>query len=662
MADTVFNDVMILLGASVVAAALFRRLNLPPVLAYLAVGFLVGPHLAGLIGRPEELAFLSEFGLVFLLFSLGLEFSVPRMRALKTTVFGLGACQVIVCSGLFWALGYALGLSPVAALVTAGALGLSSTAIVTRELARWNELDSPHGHAAVGVLLFQDLAALLFLILIPAMAGDGSHLLSELGIMLAKGIGLVIVMLAIGKWILPLVFQEISRSRSEELFVLTALLVALFSAWLTHSLHLSMALGAFLAGMMLGESHFRHQIEADIRPFRDILLGLFFVSVGMLLDPQVLLAQWDWVVIGVACLLAAKALLITGLAKLSGRPLDSSLRTGLVLAQGGEFGFALLALASQQQLMETDTIGLVVAIIIGSLVVTPSLIRHNHYLTQRLCRSRTPTQENPHTTAELSAATAPMSGHVIVCGFGRVGQTVGRFLTQEKIEWIAIDTDPIRVHEAASAGEPVVFGDAQRQDILRALGIERARQVVITVNQLSHALAILHAIQPLELEKLKVLVRTQDDADLETYKAAGATEVIPEVLEGSLMLVSHVLVNLEVPFRRVARSIQSAREARYSMLHGYFHGQQSQLIDKRGNPLLRRHPLTLTANAWACERRLDEIILPEHCGILIARVVRANGECIEDPTGALLLACGDTLVLSGLADHIEEAEARLLSG
>ncbi|WP_051510806.1 cation:proton antiporter domain-containing protein [Cobetia crustatorum] len=599
---------------------------------------------------------------MFLLFSLGLEFSVPRMRALKTTVFGLGACQVIVCSGLFWALGYALGLSPVAALVTAGALGLSSTAIVTRELARWNELDSPHGHAAVGVLLFQDLAALLFLILIPAMAGDGSHLLSELGIMLAKGIGLVIVMLAIGKWILPLVFQEISRSRSEELFVLTALLVALFSAWLTHSLHLSMALGAFLAGMMLGESHFRHQIEADIRPFRDILLGLFFVSVGMLLDPQVLLAQWDWVVIGVACLLAAKALLITGLAKLSGRPLDSSLRTGLVLAQGGEFGFALLALASQQQLMETDTIGLVVAIIIGSLVVTPSLIRHNHYLTQRLCRSRTPTQENPHTTAELSAATAPMSGHVIVCGFGRVGQTVGRFLTQEKIEWIAIDTDPIRVHEAASAGEPVVFGDAQRQDILRALGIERARQVVITVNQLSHALAILHAIQPLELEKLKVLVRTQDDADLETYKAAGATEVIPEVLEGSLMLVSHVLVNLEVPFRRVARSIQSAREARYSMLHGYFHGQQSQLIDKRGNPLLRRHPLTLTANAWACERRLDEIILPEHCGILIARVVRANGECIEDPTGALLLACGDTLVLSGLADHIEEAEARLLSG
>lgn len=662
MADSLFNDVMILLGASVVAAALFRRLHLPPVLAYLAVGFLVGPHLAGWIGRPEELAFLSEFGLVFLLFSLGLEFSMPRMRALKTTVFGLGASQVVVCSGLFWALGCALGLTPAAALVAAGALGLSSTAIVTRELARWNELDSPHGHAAVGVLLFQDLAALLFLILIPAMAGDGSQLLSDLGVMLAKGIGLVVVMMAIGKWVLPLVFQEVARSRSEELFVLTVLLVALFSAWLTHSLHLSMALGAFLAGMMLGESHYRHQIEADIRPFRDILLGLFFVSVGMLLDPHVLLAQWYWVVIGVICLLTTKALLITGLARLSGRPLDSAMRTGLVLSQGGEFGFALLALASQQQLMDTDTVGLVVAIIIGSLVVTPSLIRHNQHLSQRACRSHTPTQENPHTTAQLSEATAPLHDHVIVCGFGRVGQTVGRFLTQEKLQWIAIDADPIRVHEAASAGEPVVFGDAQRQDILRALGIERARQVVITVNHLPHALAILHAIQPLQLPELKVLVRTQDDADLDTYKAAGATEVIPEVLEGSLMLVSHVLVNLEVPFRRVARSIQKAREARYSLLHGYFHGQQSQLTDKRGNPLLRRHPVTLTESTWACERRLDEISLPERSGILISRIVRANGDCIEEPTGDLRLACGDTLVLSGLADHIEEAEARLLSG
>lgn len=231
------------------------------------------------------------------------------------------------------------------------------------------------------------------------MAGDGSRLLSDLGLMLIKGLGLVAVMLMIGKWVLPLVFQEISRARSEELFVLTVLLVALFSAWLTHSLHLSMALGAFLAGMMLGESHFRHQIEADIRPFRDILLGLFFVSVGMLLDPQVLLAQWYWVVIGVACLLATKALLITGLARLSGRPLDSALRTGLVLSQGGEFGFALLALASQQRLMDNETVGLVVAIIIGSLVVTPSLIRHNQQLTRRLCRSTTPTQENPHTTA-----------------------------------------------------------------------------------------------------------------------------------------------------------------------------------------------------------------------------------------------------------------------
>ncbi|SEI56730.1 monovalent cation:H+ antiporter-2, CPA2 family [Allopseudospirillum japonicum] len=663
IAAETFNDVMVILSASVVASAIFSRWRLPPVLAYLAVGCLIGPHAMGWIEESKNIAFLSEFGLVFLLFSLGLEFSLPRMYALRKTVFGLGGAQVVLCTLLFWVVLHFLGMSWETALIAAGALALSSTAIVSQELTRWGEINTPHGHASIGILLFQDIAAVVFLILVPALAGSADQSLSfSLLLMVLKGIGLFVFLLAVGKWLMPALFHEVSNTHSDELFVLTVLLVALTSAWITHEIGLSMALGAFIAGMMLGESHYRHQIEADIRPFRNILLGLFFVSVGMLLDLNVLLSNIHWVIVSVLVLMLVKFIMITALARLMGKTADTSIRTGIILAQGGEFGFALLALASEHELVGPSHVAIIIATVITSIVVTPMLIKNSGLISRRLLPKNQNIADDqiPHSNAALAEATAEMQDHVVICGFGRVGQTIARFLKKEDVPYIAVDMDTVRVHEASSAGEHVVYGDSSRHEILEALGVARARLVVVTVNDKHFTLQILDSLKHLAIE-VPTLIRTKDDSDLELYQHAGATEVVPEVLEGGLMLVYHSLLLSNIPFRRVNHVIRSARSERYQLLRGYYHGTQSSVADATGTPLVRRHPVVLTENAWACGRCVGDLNLAP-LGIEVSSLLlAADGQEISMPELEQILSSGDTVILTGLADHIEEAENRLLS-
>jgi len=656
-----FNQVMIILGGSVASTALLRRLRLPPVLGYLMVGLLIGPYALQLIPKTNDLHFLSEFGLVFLLFSLGLEFSLGKMNALRKTVFGLGSAQVVLCSLFFWSILYfLLDFSSETSLIIAGALGLSSTAIVTQELTRWNELNSNHGHAAIGILLFQDLAAVIFLIMIPALAGTNDNSFSfEIGLILLKGLVLFAVMLAVGKWLMPFIFHEVSKTRSEELFVMTVLLVVLTAAWITHAFGLSMALGAFLAGMMLGESHFKHQIEADIRPFRDILLGLFFVTVGMELNYQILISNVHWVILGSLGLVLSKAVLIAILAQLLGKERSSSIRTGLILAQGGEFGFALLTLALTNHLLEPQVASLVVAIIVFSIATTPFLIRYNAHICKLIMPNKPHEEPSPHNSDELAEATSELNRHIIICGFGRVGQTVARFMRKENLPILALDNDSIRIQEATGGGENAFFGDSSSRNVLEAAGLHRASLVVITVNEYEQSLSILRSVRALD-DDIPVVVRTSDDSHLEDLKREGATEVIPEALEGSLMLVTHVMTQMQIPFRRIAKMVQTAREQRYQLLHGYFHGRQSQLLDKEGNPLIRLHPVKISDSCFAANKTLNELNF-DHRQVKVLRVNRQDLD-IEKPEASFRLESGDTLILQGMSDHIEQAEARVYSG
>jgi len=564
----VFANLLIILASSLVVIALFRRLRLPPVLGYLCVGLLVGPSAFDWVNESEHLPDVAELGVVFLLFSLGLEFSLSKMIALRQVVFRLGSQQVLISTALLGLLLMLLGMPLTPALLLGAGLSLSSTAIVTKELSSLGEVFSSHGQNAVGVLLFQDVVAVLLLTLIPVFAGSSEQAWYwALPLTLGKTVVLFVGLLLASRWLLPRLFHEVAASRSAELFVLLALVIVLLTAWLTHLLGLSPALGAFLAGMLLGESHYRHQIEADIRPFRDILLGVFFVSIGMLIDLQLFLSH-SLAILGLTVgLMVIKGIVVALLVKWRGSDSETAWRSGLALAQGGEFCFALMAQMQQSRMLPEGLGELLLAATFCSMLLTPLLLRAAPRIAAVLHRK--PNQEAQ--IEEISALNADLNQHVVICGYGRVGQSIGRFMSNARQPYIALDNDPVRVQEASSGESDVHYGDSSRGDLLTAVGLLRARLLVIAVDQSDVALRILKEARRLN-GHVPILVRTRDDSQWAELKAAGATEVVPELLESSLMLASHALIMLGLPAHKVQEQVDQVRIDRYRLLHGFYPG------------------------------------------------------------------------------------------
>lgn len=654
-----FEQFLIVLCCAVIATTLFRRIHLPPILAYLGVGALVGPYSLAVIEDVHSIELLSELGVVFLLFILGLEFSVPRMITMRKAVFGLGSLQVILTSLAIFGLCLLFKLPTVTSIIIAGALCLSSTAIVSKELIQRNELDTAHGKLSVGTLIFQDLAAVFFLILIPTLGTNNATMSNaDIALMLLEGATLLVLLLFVGRIIMPILFHESARSGSSDVFVLTSLAAALLAAWLTHTAGLSMALGGFLAGMMLGESHYRYQLEADIRPFRDVLLGLFFVSVGMQLDLEALTQNGHWVIILTLGLITLKTLIITLIGSLLHKDPANSLRAGLSLCQGGEFGFALLALALGNDLIAPEINTIIVTTIITSMIITPLLMNHTYRLSQWLHKKPKASQ----TTELPDALTNPnknLHKHVIICGFGRVGQIIARFLDQSQIPYIVVDNDPIRVTEAFTAGEHICFGDARRDDVISAVGGHHARMLILSFPDPDASITALKHLRT-RFEKLPILVRTRDDSRLEAFHDAGATEVIPEAFEGSLMMISHILSLLKVPNHRINKQINHVRSEHYSMLHGYYHGTHSQKFDSTGKMKEILHPVPLDEESYACKRTLKELSLDE--SQVNVAMIRRHNRSEHNPEGKTVCKAGDILILRGPSDKIEIAEQILLLG
>ena len=647
------TQVVVLLAMAVLAVVLFRRLHLPPILAYLSAGVLAGPGGLGWVGDTEGMLHLAEFGIVFLLFSLGLEFSIPKVLALRRVVFGAGPLQVLLTGLPVAALMWLLGFTPAVALIAGGAFALSSTAIVIRDLITRGAVNTGYGRATTGVLLFQDLAAVIMLVLLPVLANpDSGHPGIAAATTLGKALALFIGIYVIGKWVLPRALEETGRARSDEVFVMTALLLALLAAWVTHALGLSMALGAFLAGMMLGESHFRHQIEADIRPFRDLLLGLFFMGVGMLVSPALFATHWHWILLGAAVLMLFKLALISLLLRWLGERTETALRSGILLAQGGEFGFVLVALAVSHGLMDNEQAGVLVSITVLTMAVTPALLDNSGALTRRLLRQW---EQEPDTPAVDEATT----GHVLLCGYGRVGQNLMRYLTRFHHQAVAIDTDLVRIQEASQAGERIIFGDATRKEILERAGIHRASLLVITFDDARQAERILHTVHQL-CPDLRVLVRTRDDTHLDELIQAGAAEVVPEVLEASLMLVAHALMMLDTPFGKVLAMLRQSRRERYKLLRGYYHGESLPTADSAGNPYRLLHAVTLNGRAACLGKRIDELGLNE--SKVEVQTLRRGDRTIDHPADDEVLQDGDILILYGPLEAVEASEEKLLGG
>jgi len=656
---TALSDTIILLAISVIAVAFFRRIKLPPILAYLAVGALLGPHATNLVQHSDTLHFLAEVGIAFLLFSLGLEFSLNKLISNRRAVVGLGSAQVLITLVVVSLTAWLLGTSEETAFIIGSVIALSSTAIVIKQLGEQLETDSRHGNASIAILLFQDVAVVPILVIIPALASDSdTTFMLDLGYSFAMGVVVTVVMLAIGRWLLRPIFHEIASAHSAELFTLAVLLVALLSAWATESAGLSMALGAFLAGMMLSETEFKHQIENDIRPFRDVLLGLFFITVGMMVNFDSLLPILHWAILLAIAVIIGKAFIIMLLSRLVTRA-DSgvSMRTGLVLAQCGEFGFAIMALAASYNLLPEAESQLLLATVILTMIATPFLVKYNGLLAKKLTGSYL--QNREQVVDSVASSAGKMHDHVVICGFGRIGQNIAKILDAEKHTYFALDYNVNLITNAAKAGYKVAFGDSTHRDILLATGLERAAVLVICHDSVGSAEKTLRQAKSIRPD-IPVLVRTQDDTYYSRLTKAGATEVIPETLESSLMMASHVLSILGMPMAKIVRRVQEMRNNKYATMREFFHGAEANDLELPDDVRKRLVSITLPEGAFAVGKKLDELKLAEF-GVSLHKNRRDDINVIP-PNASKPLKAGNVLVLFGTPEALEHAEGYLFNG
>jgi monovalent cation:H+ antiporter-2, CPA2 family len=657
---TPLTQVLVLLFASVVVVAIARRQGLPPMLGYLVVGMLLGPLAFGLLPDGAATRALAEIGVVFLLFTLGLDFSWPRMLAMRREVFGLGTAQLLAVGLASAAVLHGMGVRWASGIVVGGALAMSSTAIVLHQLTDQAELNRTHGRLAFAVVLFQDLAFVPLLALATALSNSrGSFTPLALARLAGAGLLALVVVLAIGRWVLRPLFYEIAHSRLRELFTLTVLLVVLSCAWITQQVGLSMALGAFLAGMMLAESEYRHQVESSVRPFRELLLGLFFISVGMLLDLRLLYLHFFALSALLLMLLVGKALLVSVVTRGFVTSHFKALRTSIVLCGGGEFGVALLTLMVQHtELVPARITQPLLAATVLSMVLSPLLIRANRRLARALLGEKGPPANALEREDALTGALAKRE-HVVLCGFGRVGQNIARVLESQGFEYIAIDLDPARIRMARNAGDTVVYGDSADEELLQRVGLDAASAVIITFADPGVSVGIVRAIRRLRAD-VPVLVRTQDDVGLADLTAAGATEVVPETFEASLMLVSQVLMLLDVPVGKVVRAVGDIRAGRYTTLRSVFRHDGARAIDDTHAFREELRSIVLPPQAWSIGKRLEEVQIR---GADVAfTAVRRQGITGRQPDGSTELREGDIVVVYGTPEALEHAEAVLLAG
>lgn len=640
------TSLLVLLAAAALMGALLARWRLPTALGYLALGVLLGPHALGWLPDNEATRWLAELGVIFLLFIVGLEFSLPTLIAARRTVLGLGSAQVLGVGALAAAVGAWWGLDLRSAVLLGIALAMSSTALVLKQLRDRGELSARHGRVSVALLIFQDLITLPLLAVVPVLCAEGSvwSAVRALATAAVAFVGLA----WLGRRLIRPIFYWVALQRSTELFTVTALLTVVAAAALAHELGLSAPLGAFLAGLVLGETAYRHQIESDLHPFHAVLLGLFFATIGMLLNPAELLAEWPAVLTVTLALVLAKSILISALLRFSGQELGVAVRTGVILGHGGEFGMLLVSIAMSEALLPAAATQVVLASIVLSMFLAPVMIQISgataRGLSQRY-RSR-----NRELAERISAMAQDLSGHVVLCGFGRTGQNVADMLHRRQRDYVALDLDPARVHAAQAANVPVVFGDAARQPVLSAAGVERASALVITFDDPRAAERIVSLARALN-PQLSIVVRTRDDSHFEPLKRAGATEVLPDGLEASLMLGAQLLALIGESDAAIGETIGTIRAEQYQSLRRFFHGagdrpSDTAYVDER-RVLRPVNEATTVAALRAAHPELD-----------ITGLIR-GGIRTDAPTDDALVRPGDVIEVCGPVSALDHAEDEL---
>jgi CPA2 family monovalent cation:H+ antiporter-2 len=641
------TQVLLLLGIAVGLVGLFQFLRIPSPLAYLLVGVLLGPYTVGPVVDATQLEQVAGFGIVFLLFTIGLSYSVSDFRTLGGRILGLGAAQVVLTTAVVAVTAWWLGLSAAAAFVVGAVFAQSSTTIMGKQLEEQGEENSKAGRLGLGMSVFQDLTAVPFVIVIPVLgvAATGVTLWTDLGFAIVKAAAAVAVVLIAGRWALRPLFHVVTRRHSAELFTLTVLLVVLVSAWMTDSLGLSQAFGAFLAGMVMGGTEFRHQVKESIRPFRDVLLGLFFVVIGMLVDPSSIPDVWYWVLVGTGVLLGVKALLVTGMVRLAGIDVRTAIQTGLLLAVGGEFGFALLAIAFNARVVEGDLGQILLLSVVLAMIIGALLIRYNRPISRviaGLIQRNVPELNDPSSPGELMAT---LTDHVVIAGYGRVGQSIAHLLDKEEIPYVALDLDAALVREAHDAGEPVYFGDSSERGVLESVGIDRARLMVVSHADVSSALRALSQVR-MTRPDLPVVVRTRDESTVEKIMTAGALHVVPETLEASLTMASQVLLLLGVPSTQVMDYIQQQRAGHYLLMRDIYRGDD--VVGQMDPWMHRLARIEIPVGSRAVGIRIGDITTAD---VTVNAIIRA-GKRWPSPPDDTQTTAGDVLLLYGSDEEL----------
>ena len=656
---SVVEGFLVILLIALVVTVIFRYLRIPIILGYVLVGVLVGPHVLGWLPDTKVIKELAEFGVVLLMFTIGLEFSLSKLFALRYAVFVLGGLQVLFSIIVTVIVGISLGMSAIASIVVGGVVAMSSTAIVIKQLSEQSELNTQHGSNAIGILLFQDLAVIPLLVFIASMTGtsDQSFWITLLW-SFVKGIIAIAVILVFGRWLLRPLFRLIAATRIVELFTLGVLFVAVGTAWVTNVLGVSYALGAFLAGIMLAECEYRHQIKVEIRPFRDVLLGLFFISVGMLVNIAAWPQTWIWIVLLVMGLMIGKALLIILFNLLSKYDLVTATRTGLILSQGGEFGFAILTLALVNQLLPMDWGQSILAALLISFIFAPIIIRYNEKITLFLLPKKLK-QHAVHVQLEVAEVAHALKNHVIICGYGRVGQNIARFLEKVNCSYIGLDVDPEIVQNAKVAGDPVTYGDATHPEILEAAKLSEGKAVLISFGDIHPTINALNQIRS-TYPKIPILVRSRDEAERKLLQQHGATKIVTETFEESLTLAHHLLKAIEIPQHQISKLLQDVRDKNYDVLYKIFPG--SFVGEETEKDVLHEYlrPIPLSEKAHAVGHTLHELTV-QKTGVDVVALRRGQSRHLK-PKGDIKLHVGDILILYGSPEQLDEAEKILLEG
>ncbi len=652
------RDLVVLLLLALPIVLVFQRLRQPPVVGFLAAGVVLGPHGLSLVRDVHQVEVLAEVGVILLLFTLGLEFSLIVLAQLRRQVLLGGGLQVALTILLAAPMALLLGGWREAALM-GGLVALSSTVIVLKLLGERGEVDTPHGRAAVGILLFQDLLVIPMMLGVRFLSGEAGPYTGDALRSLVAGLLLTGAILLGARWVIPRFLAEVVRTRRRELFVLTVVLICLGTAWATNRTGLSLALGAFLAGVAVSESEYGVQALADVLPLRDAFSSLFFISIGMLFDLRFVLQHPLLVSGAVVTVLALKSL--TGVAAVWGLGLGlrSSVQAGLAVAQVGEFSFVLAQAGVALGVLDADLYQIFLSVAVTSMFATPFLFASAGPLADRLLAARIPAWVLEG-RRQTPPPPEPPGDHVVIVGYGLNGSNLARVLREVEIPYIIVETNPERVWEARDKGEPILYGDGERPEVLEHLRLDRARALVVVISDPSSTRRIV-ALARARWPHLTIIARTRYLVEVEELYRLGASEVVPEEFETSVEVFSKVLATYDVPRALIAQQIEQVRRDHYAVwrdsdIRGHRLGRLGTMLAE-----LDVEPYTVTENSLSLGRSLAELDLRRRSGATVIARVR-DGGTLANPSGDETIEPGDTLVLLGTNAQVERALAILDQG